>query len=115
MTAVLPALDALPRQNATQVKNKWGEVVRQVHARGTVAVTNHSTIEMVMVSADVYQALLDTVEKISRREQTEIDALTDQFRARLASLQQPDAHDRLADVMSSKGKAKSAHIVGETF
>lgn len=115
MTARLRALDALPRQKSTQVKNKWGDVVRQVHDQGSLAITSHSSVELVMLSAGVYQSLLDTIEKLQARERAELDALAGQFRARLAILQQPKAHDRLADMLASKGKAKKAPRAGKTF
>ncbi|MBW8891197.1 MAG: type II toxin-antitoxin system prevent-host-death family antitoxin, partial [Burkholderiales bacterium] len=51
MAAILPNLDELPRQNASQVKNRWGDVVRQVQKTGSLAVTNHSTVEMVLLTA----------------------------------------------------------------
>jgi len=115
MTARLLALDALPRQKSTQVKNKWGDVVRQVHDQGSLAITSHSSVELVMLSAGVYQSLLDTIEKLQARERAELDALSEQFKARLETLQQPQAHDRLARMLASKGKAKKAPIAGKTF
>ncbi|MBK6351131.1 MAG: type II toxin-antitoxin system Phd/YefM family antitoxin [Steroidobacteraceae bacterium] len=115
MTARLFPLDALPRQKSTQVKNKWGDVVRQVRDRGSLAITSHSSVELVMLSAGVYQSLLDTIEKLQARERAELDALAEQFKARLETLQQPQAHDRLARLLASKGKAKKAPIAGKTF
>ena len=115
MTARLFPLDALPRQKSTQVKNKWGDVVRQVHDRGSLAITSHSNVELVMLSAGVYQSLLDTIEKLQARERAELDALGEQFKSRLEILQQPQAHDRLAAMLASKGKAKKAPRAGKTF
>ena len=51
MTTALLSLDELPRQNASSVKNKWGEVVRQVQQLGSLAITNHATVEMVLLNA----------------------------------------------------------------
>lgn len=115
MTVRPVALDALPTQKSTQVKNKWGDVVRQVHDQGSLAITNHSNVELVMLSAGVYQSLLDTIETLQARERAELDALSEQFKTRLQTLQQPQAHDRLARVLASKGKAKKAPIAGKTF
>ena len=115
MTARLLPLDALPSQKSTQVKNRWGDVVRQVHDQGVVAITNHSTVELVVLSAGAYQSLLDTLAELRSHEQAEIDALAEQFKARLAVLQQPQAHDRLARVLASKGKAKKAPTAGSDF
>jgi hypothetical protein len=68
-----------------------------------------------MLSAGAYQSLLDTIDKLQARERAELDTLAEQFRQRLEILQQPQAHDRLADVLASQGKAKRAPIAGKTF
>ncbi|MBK6674294.1 MAG: type II toxin-antitoxin system prevent-host-death family antitoxin [Proteobacteria bacterium] len=57
MATDLQTLDSLPRHSASQVKNKWGEVVRQVNRSGVAAVTNHSTVEMVLMPAAEYDRL----------------------------------------------------------
>ena len=51
MAPSLPQIDELPRRNATQVKNQWRDLVREVRASGSVAVTNHDTVEMVVVDS----------------------------------------------------------------
>ena len=58
---------------------------------------------------------LDTLAELRSREQAEIDALSEQFKARLEVLQQPQSHDRLARVLASKGKAKKAPAAGSDF
>ena len=55
MSSPLISIENLPRQNASQVKNKWGEVVRQVRQNGSVAITHHSSVEMVLL--DVQSAV----------------------------------------------------------
>ena len=112
MTTRLLPLDALPSQKSTQVKNRWGDVVRQVHDQGVVAITSHSSVELVVLSAGAYQSVLDTLAELRSREQAELDALAGQFKARLEVLQQPQAHDRLARVLAAKGKAKRAPTAG---
>ena len=58
---------------------------------------------------------LDTLAELRSREQAELDALSEQFKARLAVLQQPQAQDRLARVLASKGKGKKARTAGSDF
>jgi PHD/YefM family antitoxin component YafN of YafNO toxin-antitoxin module len=115
MTARLHPLDALPSQKSTQVKNKWGDVVRQVHDRGVVAITNHSSVELVMLSAGTYQSVLDTLAELRSRDQADLDALAEQFKARLEVLQHPQAHERLERVLASKGRARKAPKSGKDF
>lgn len=115
MVAPLIALEALPSQKSSQVKNKWGDVVRQVQEQGSLAITNHSTVELVLLTAGTYQSLLNLVARLQARERSELDELSDQFKARLEILQEPQVHDRLTSVLAAKGKAKKSPIAGEGF
>lgn len=115
MSAPLIALESLPSQKSSQVKNKWGDVVRQVQDHGSLAITNHSTVELVLLTAGTYQSLLDLVARLQTRERSELDELSAQFKARLESLQRPQAHDRLTGVLRSKGKARKAPRAGKSF
>ncbi|MCW5624563.1 MAG: type II toxin-antitoxin system prevent-host-death family antitoxin [Burkholderiales bacterium] len=104
MITELPDLDALPRQNASQVKNKWGEVVRLVRESGSVAVTNHTKVEMVLVDASRYRQLIEEIQKIRTREQAALDELAQRFNARLAVLQEPGASQKVQALFDAKGK-----------
>ncbi|HMN45880.1 MAG TPA: hypothetical protein PKE27_14980 [Povalibacter sp.] len=115
MVAPLTAIDELPSQKSSHIKNKWGDVVRQVQAQGSLAITNHSTVEMVLLTAGTYQSLLDLVSRLQAREKSEIDQLSEQFKARLATLNDPKARDRLSSVLASKGRARKKPIAGENF
>ena len=107
MASPLINLEDLPRQNASQVKNKWGEVVRQVRQSGSVAITNHSSVEMVLLDAATYQQLTESLAALQAREQSVLDELAERFDARLASLHQGDAAARVGALFESKGKLGS--------
>ncbi|KAF1019454.1 MAG: hypothetical protein GAK30_03117 [Paracidovorax wautersii] len=114
--ASAPSLAELPRHNASHVKNKWGEVVRQVHQSGSVAITNHAAIEMVLLDAATYQRLTDDLQALrAEREQAVLDALSARFDERLAQLQQPDAADRLDALFAAQGAIDQPPHAGETF
>lgn len=108
MITPLPTLDELPRQNASQVKNKWGEVVRQVREAGSVAITNHAAVEMVLLDAATYRDLAARVESLNAqlqaREQAALYDLSGRFEARLAALQSPDASGKARSLFEAKGK-----------
>jgi methyltransferase-like protein len=107
------ALKDLPTQASTEVKNRWGQVVRQVQKAGSLAITHHSSIEMVLSTAEHYQALLDEVSRLQARERSRLDELSTQFMRRLDKLQLPDAQARLASVMEAKGAASVPPIAGK--
>ena len=115
MITVLPELHELPQKNASQVKNKWGDVVRLVRQTGSVAITNHSTVEMVLVDASRYQELSDAWQAIKLREASALEELSGRFDARLATLQQPDAGLKVKALMEAKGTLKRRSKAGASY
>ncbi|MDR6890865.1 MULTISPECIES: prevent-host-death protein [Variovorax] len=115
MAAVLPSLNDLPRQNASHVKNRWGDVVRQVQQSGSLAVTNHSTVEMVLLTAATYNQLVEDAQALKAREQSVLDELGRRFDARLGALQQPDAAANVNSLFAAKGKLARPPKAGDTF
>lgn len=115
MYTELPTLDQLPRQTASNVKNKWREVVRQVRERGSVAVTTHSAVDMVLVDAGTYEQLTAHAAALKAREQSMLDQLAADFDQRLAALQRPGAGDKAAAVFASKGKLARKPRAGAAF
>lgn len=114
MITELPSLEELPRQNASQVKNKWGDVVRLVHQSGSVAVTNHSSVEMVLVDAATYRKLAQSISALKAREQLVLDELAQRFDARLATLQQSSAR-KVTALFESRGKLAKRPKAGASF
>jgi prevent-host-death family protein len=115
MLASMPLLDDLPRHNASSVKNKWRDVVREVRETGSVAITNHSTVEMVLVDAATYQQLAASAEALKAREQSVLEQLTAQFDQRLAGLQAPDAADQLDALFERQGQLVQRPRAGNSF
>lgn len=115
MITELLNFDELPQANASQVKNKWGEVVRLVHQAGTLAITNHSSVEMVLLDVATYRELTASFLMLKEREQTVLDELTNRFNARLAALASPDAAKRVTSVLAQRGTLKRRPKAGESF
>ena len=115
MTAELLKIEDLPRQTASDVKNKWREVVREVRQAGSVAITNHSTVEVVLVDADAYRQLAASAAALKEREALVLDQLSAQFKERLASLQAPDAGDKAAAVFKRRGQLSTRPKAGTAF
>jgi prevent-host-death family protein len=113
--ADLPQLEDLPRQSASDVKNKWREVVREVRQAGSVAITNHSAVEVVLVTAEAYRQLAASAAALKEREASVLDQLSTQFNERLARLQAPDAGEKAASVFQRKGKLSTRPKAGTSF
>ena len=115
MLATPPQLEQLPRQTASDVKNRWREVVRGVHESGTVAVTNHAEVELVLMDAETYRELSAAVAALQARERSVLDELSADFDKRLASLQRTEAHRRANAVFSARGKLAKRPKSGSSY
>jgi len=108
-------IEDLPRRNSTQVKNKWSDLVREVRASGSVAVTNHDRVEMVVVEADKYREMAALTQSIEQRQQAALIELSAEFDRQLADLNAPDAHERVEAAMESRGRVMPRPKAGESF
>jgi prevent-host-death family protein len=115
MIPALADLNELPRQNASFVKNKWGDVVRQVHQSGSLAITNHANVEMVLLDAATYRRLSEDILALRTQEQSALDALNQRFDARLATLAHADTADKVASLFDAKGKRAQRPKAGSSF
>jgi prevent-host-death family protein len=115
MSAVLNMPEELPSRPASQVKNRWGEVVRQVRESGSVAVTQQSSVEMVLVDIATYRKLAESSKAAQAREQALIDQLDSGFAARLAALQSAQTPERVDALMAARGKLKKRAQAGASF
>jgi antitoxin (DNA-binding transcriptional repressor) of toxin-antitoxin stability system len=115
MAARLPQIEQLPRRNATEVKNRWGDLVREVRANGSVAVTHHDKVEMVVVEAAQYRAMAALVDGIDGRRQAALADLAAEFDRHLAALKAPDARQRVEATMASRGRVTPRPKAGASF
>ena len=115
MAARLPQIEELPRRNATDVKNRWGDVVREVRANGSVAVTHHDKVEMVVVEVGRYREMAALVEDIDARRRTALADLAAEFDRHLAALKAPDARQRVEAAMETRGRATPRPKAGASF
>ncbi len=112
---IIPSLQKLPQRSATQVKNKWAEVVREVRKLGSVAVTQHSQVEMVVMDAETYQKISALAEEARADSEAKLAELTADFDRRLASFKTEGIRDRVEDVMSARGRIKRPAKAGTTY
>ncbi len=102
----------LPNIPASDVKKRgWRGVMRTLAASGPVVVTNHSEPEAVIVSAQEYARLLAVVDANASKTGAALESLRRRFDERLATLQRPDAGDRLRALSQNpanlRGKVKA--------
>jgi antitoxin (DNA-binding transcriptional repressor) of toxin-antitoxin stability system len=115
MAVPFPRIEELPQRKATEVKNKWGDLVREVRAHGSVAVTHHDKVEMVVVGVGQYREMAALVAGARQRHQAALADLSAEFDRRLAQLQAADARDRAEAAMASEGRAARRPRAGMSF
>jgi prevent-host-death family protein len=108
-------IEELPRRNATQVKNKWSALVREVRASGSVAVTHHGKVEMVVVEAANYRKMVALAEGIKVRDEEALAELTAEFDRHLVALKAPGARKQIEAAMASRGRVTRRPKAGTSF
>jgi prevent-host-death family protein len=108
-------LAELPRRNATQVKNQWGSVVREVQAQGTIAITSHSNVEVVMVDAKLYERMVEALDAGRRQDDAALEQLAARFDARLGALREPAAAGKVDKLFKARGKLRKRPKAGSAY
>ena len=97
----------LPHVPAADVKRRgWRGVMDIVRAEGAALVTNHDRPEAVILSPQVYGALIEAQQALEARAEADLAALRRRFDERLASLGEPRAGDRLRSVMRGPARLR---------
>jgi PHD/YefM family antitoxin component YafN of YafNO toxin-antitoxin module len=90
----------LPRVPAADVKRRgWRGVMDIVRTEGAALITNHDRPEAVILSPQVYGALIEAQQALEARADADLATLRRRFDERLAALREPKAGDRLRSVM----------------
>lgn len=106
----------LARTPASDVKKLgWRGVMKSVSRAGRVVVTNHNQPEAVILSIEEYGSLMQALRAADAQNESALDQLRHRFDERLASLQAPDAGDRLRSMMSGPAKLKGKVKAGATY
>lgn len=115
MVAGVLQIEELPRRSATDVKNRWSDLVREVRAAGSVAVTHHDKVAMVVVEAETYRQMAALVESEKGRRKAALAELTAEFDRHLAELKAPGTRGRVEALMKSRGRVTTRPKAGSSF
>lgn len=97
--AEIASLEDLPRMTESDMTQLgWGSVMEAVR-KSTVVITSRNAPDAVVLSAANYCAIMHDLRDARARFDRTMDALRSRFDESLASLQAPDAGDRLRGVM----------------
>lgn len=101
MAATIPTpLADLPHTPASDVKKLgWRGVMRVVARDGKVVVTNHNKPEAVILPVEEYNRLLELLHAAGEKDRNALETLRQQYDARLAVLQTPEAREKLRNIL----------------
>jgi PHD/YefM family antitoxin component YafN of YafNO toxin-antitoxin module len=106
----------LPTLPASDVKRRgWRGVMRTLTIEGAVLVTNHDRPEAVILAADVYSDLIERANQADSRVESDLTTLRRRFDERLATLQKPDAGQRLRSVMRGPARLRGKVKAGGSY
>jgi len=110
-----PRIQDVPQRTAGDVRRRFADVMREVRKGGVVAITHRNEIAAVIVDAKEYRRITTPlpVEANDPQRQTSFKELTDEFDRRLASLQKPDAGEKVDTMMDAQGKTKRRPKAGD--
>lgn len=115
MPAALPKIEELPQKTATEVKNRWGDLLRQVREHGTVAITAHDKVELVVLEARRYAEVAALLGATEARREKELAELTAEFDRHLAQLSGPGTGKRVDAAVDAKGRAVPRPKAGSAY
>ena len=109
-------IEDLPRTPASDVKKLgWRGVMKSVSRAGRVVVTNHNQPEAVILSIAEYCTLMQALQAADAQNESALDQLRHRFDERLASLQAPDAGERLRAMMRGPARLEGRVKAGASY
>lgn len=111
----MPPLEQLPQRTAAKLKNEWVEIVREMAKFGSVAITDHGQVGMVVMDAEVYRKMYALMEQSGRCSEAALAKISAMFDQRLASFESEGIRDRVDDIMSARGRTRHRPKAGPTF
>jgi prevent-host-death family protein len=106
----------LPRTPASDVKKLgWRGLMKTVKSNGKTVITNHNEPEAVILSTEEYAEIMQIVQQSTANTESALAALRQRFDRRLASLQAPDADERLRAIMRSPAKLDGKVKAGASY
>lgn len=113
MPVGLPPIEELLRRSATEAKNRWGGLVREVRALEGIAITSHGYVEVVVIEAGRHRELAAFVGAAEERREAAREELSADFDRHLASLQSPETKARVEPAVTAKGRVKTRTKAGD--
>ncbi|QQP93061.1 type II toxin-antitoxin system prevent-host-death family antitoxin (plasmid) [Skermanella sp. TT6] len=117
MTAHAYIVDAesLPARSSTEVQDKWGTVAREVRAKGRIAVTSRGHADMVIMSREEYDRVMQALSVPGAAAEDPVADLTRRFDERIARMKDGTMADKIKRLRAMTGQVPNPPIAGESF
>ena len=117
MTAYAYVVDAenLPARSSTEVRDKWGSVVREVRSKGRVAITSRGHADMVIMSREEYDRVMRALSTPGGPAADPVAELTRRLDERVARMNDGTAASKAAKLRAMTGQVPNPPLAGESF
>jgi len=111
-----PKAARLPTTTASNMKRQgWRSVMADVRREGHLLITNHNVPEAVILPPEEYDRLVSIEQRTLMQPDPELEALRLRFRERMKGLLEPDANDKLGQLMRGPMQLNGNVIAGASY
>ena len=108
-------VESLPARSSTEVQDKWGNVVREVRSKGRIAVTSRGHADMVIMSREEYDRVMQALSAPALATADPVADLTRRFDERIARMNDGTMASKTVRLRAMKGQVPNPPIAGESF
>ena len=108
-------VESLPARSSTEVQDKWGNVVREVRSKGRIAITSRGHADMVIMSREEYNRVMEALSAPSAATADPVVDLTRRFDERIARMNNGTMASKFTRLRAMTGQVPNPPIAGESF
>jgi prevent-host-death family protein len=108
-------VEDLPACSFTEVQDNWGKVVREVRSKGRIAITSRGHADMVIMSREEYDRVMEALSAPSAATADPVVDLTRRFDERVARINDGTMAGKTARLRVMTGQVPNPPIAGVSF
>lgn len=101
MSKAMKNIDKLQHHSSSFVRSNWSQLSKSVAQQGSIAITHHTNVEMVLVRAADYEAMVNALEEVKAQKLSPIDELARKFKQELAQQLSANTQEKMQQLFSS--------------
>lgn len=108
-------VEGLPACSFTEVQDNWGKVVREVRSKGRIAITSRGHADMVIMSREEYDRVMEALSAPSAAIADPVVDLTRRFDERIARINDGTMAGKTVRLRAMTGQVPNPPIAGVSF